>query len=286
MHSLRQRYGGNLVHTHAGPNMVVINPISSPSMYSEKVSCSLCVWWKFFDENPNVSMIWIFLSCFSRWCRCSRAAGRRTLLLTSTAQPRLPTGTSSPLDRISPSFYWERVGVGRPPTASISSSTSLPSPAAPTRPSPVGGNWPKLQVRNNIVIQFVYTLWCVAEKWQAVYTVLEAFGNVSTCLNGNASRFSHVVSLDFDQTGLVTSASIQVRTWFFLFSLIIFGHVQCQKLITCSVATLQTMLLEKMRVTKRPEGETTFNVFYFLIAGVDSALRSGSLQSCHNHSKQ
>lgn len=37
MHSLRQRYGSNLVHTHAGPNMVVINPISSPSMYSEKV---------------------------------------------------------------------------------------------------------------------------------------------------------------------------------------------------------------------------------------------------------
>lgn len=41
MHSLRQRYGGNLVHTHAGPNMVVINPISAPSMYSEKVSRQL-----------------------------------------------------------------------------------------------------------------------------------------------------------------------------------------------------------------------------------------------------
>lgn len=37
MHSLRQRYGGNLIHTHAGPNMVVLNPGSTPSMYSEKV---------------------------------------------------------------------------------------------------------------------------------------------------------------------------------------------------------------------------------------------------------
>lgn len=37
MHSLRQRYGGNLIYTHAGPNMVVINPVSTPSMYSEKV---------------------------------------------------------------------------------------------------------------------------------------------------------------------------------------------------------------------------------------------------------
>lgn len=50
-----------------------------------------------------------------------------------------------------------------------------------------------------------------AEKWQAVYTILEAFGNSSTPTNSNASRFSHVVSLDFDQAGQVASASIQVR---------------------------------------------------------------------------
>lgn len=56
---------------------------------------------------------------------------------------------------------------------------------------------------------------CAVEKWQAVYTILEAFGNASTCMNGNASRFSHVVSLDFDQTGMVTSASIQVNTRLF-----------------------------------------------------------------------
>lgn len=46
-------------------------------------------------------------------------------------------------------------------------------------------------------------------------------------------------------------------------------------LISCSADMLQTMLLEKMRVTKRPEGETTFSVFYYLMAGVDSSLRSG-----------
>lgn len=49
-----------------------------------------------------------------------------------------------------------------------------------------------------------------AEKWQAVYTILEAFGNSSTTINTNASHFSHVVSLDFDQAGQVASASIQV----------------------------------------------------------------------------
>lgn len=40
MHSLRQRYGGNLIHTYAGPNIVVINPVSAPSIYSEKVRVS------------------------------------------------------------------------------------------------------------------------------------------------------------------------------------------------------------------------------------------------------
>lgn len=59
---------------------------------------------------------------------------------------------------------------------------------------------------------------CAVEKWQAVYTVLEAFGNASTCMNGNASRFSHAVSLDFDQTGMVTSASIQVNTKLYVFT--------------------------------------------------------------------
>lgn len=49
------------------------------------------------------------------------------------------------------------------------------------------------------------------EKWQALYTVLEAFGNSPTIMNGNATRFSQILSLDFDQAGQVASASVQVR---------------------------------------------------------------------------
>lgn len=50
-----------------------------------------------------------------------------------------------------------------------------------------------------------------AEKWQALYTILEAFGNSGTSLNANATRFSQIISLDFDQAGQVASASVQVR---------------------------------------------------------------------------
>ncbi|XP_047564542.1 unconventional myosin-XVIIIa isoform X2 [Lutra lutra] len=82
------------------------------------------------------------------------------------------------------------------------------------------------------------------DKWQALYSLLEAFGNSPTIMNGNATRFSQILSLDFDQAGQVASASIQ------------------------------TMLLEKLRVARRPAGEATFNVFYYLLACGDGTLRT------------
>ncbi|XP_023274063.1 unconventional myosin-XVIIIa-like isoform X1 [Seriola lalandi dorsalis] len=189
MHSLRQRYGGNLVHTHAGPNMVVINPISAPSMYSEKVM-QMFKGCRREDTAPHIYSM--------------AQSAYRNLLTTRQDQSIVLLGKS---------------GSGKTTNCQH-------------------------------IIQYLITIagstnkTFSTEKWQAVYTVLEAFGNASTCMNGNASRFSHIVSLDFDQAGLVTSASIQ------------------------------TMLLEKMRVTRRPEGESTFNVFYYLMAGVDSSLRT------------
>ncbi|XP_061595986.1 unconventional myosin-XVIIIa-like isoform X7 [Cololabis saira] len=189
MHSLRQRYGSNLVHTYAGVNMVVVNPISAPSMYSEKVM-QMFKGCKREDTAPHIYSM--------------AQNAYRNLLTTRQDQSIVLLGKS---------------GSGKTTNCQH-------------------------------IIQYLVTIagstnkTFSTEKWQAVYSVLEAFGNASTSLNGNASRFSHIVSLDFDQAGLVTSASIQ------------------------------TMLLEKMRVTRRPEGESSFNVFYYLMAGVDSSLRT------------
>lgn len=49
-----------------------------------------------------------------------------------------------------------------------------------------------------------------AEKVNALCTILEAFGNTKTCLNSNATRMTQLLSLDFDQTGQIASASLQV----------------------------------------------------------------------------
>ncbi|XP_051717226.1 unconventional myosin-XVIIIa isoform X5 [Ctenopharyngodon idella] len=189
MHSLRQRYGGNLIHTHAGPNMVIINPISAPSMYSEKVM-HMFKGCRREDTAPHIYAV--------------AQSAYRNLLTTRQDQSIVLLGKSGSGKTTNCQHLVQYL-------VSIAGSTGK-----------------------------IFT----AEKWQAVYTILEAFGNSATSMNNNASRFSQIVSLDFDQAGQVASASIQ------------------------------TMLLEKLRVVKRPETESTFNVFYYMMAGADSTLRT------------
>uniref|UniRef100_A0A9J8CS12 Myosin XVIIIAa n=1 Tax=Cyprinus carpio carpio TaxID=630221 RepID=A0A9J8CS12_CYPCA len=189
LHSLRQRYGGNLIHTYAGPNLLVINPLSTPALYSEKV-----------------------MQMF-KGCRREETAPHIFAVAQSAYHQLLTTRQDQTI-----------VLLGKSGSGKTTNSQHL------------------LQYLVTIATGSgkVYS----AEKWQAVYTVLEAFGNCSTTMNVNASRFSHIVSLDFDQAGQVASASVQ------------------------------TMLLEKFRVTRRPEAESSFNVFYYLMAGADAALKT------------
>ncbi|KAG8515065.1 LOW QUALITY PROTEIN: Unconventional myosin-XVIIIb, partial [Galemys pyrenaicus] len=77
------------------------------------------------------------------------------------------------------------------------------------------------------------------EKIQATFTVLRAFGSVPMSHSRCATRFTMVMSLDFNATGRITAAQ------------------------------LQTMLLEKSRVARQPEGEGNFEVFSQMLAGLD-----------------
>ncbi|KFQ91750.1 Unconventional myosin-XVIIIb, partial [Nipponia nippon] len=82
------------------------------------------------------------------------------------------------------------------------------------------------------------------EKIQAMFTVLGAFGSVTTGHSSSSTRFSMLLSLDFNATGRITAAH------------------------------LQTMLLEKGRVAQQPHGESSFNVFPLMLAGLDAAHRT------------
>ncbi|XP_075052944.1 unconventional myosin-XVIIIa isoform X2 [Mixophyes fleayi] len=189
LHTLRQRYGGNLIHTNAGPAMVIMNPMSSPSIYSEKVM-HMFKGCRREDTSPHIYGV--------------AQAAYWNMLMTRQDQSIVLLGSSGSGKTTSCQHLIQYL-------ATVSGSTGK-------------------------ILS--------AEKWQAMYTILEAFGNSSTSLNGNATRFSQIISLDFDQTGQVASASIQ------------------------------TMLLEKLRVARRPENEASFNVFSYLLAGADSTLRT------------
>ncbi|XP_017353629.1 unconventional myosin-XVIIIb isoform X1 [Cebus imitator] len=82
------------------------------------------------------------------------------------------------------------------------------------------------------------------EKIRATFTILRAFGSVSVAHSRSATRFAMVMSLDFSATGRITAAQ------------------------------LQTMLLEKSRVARQPEGESNFQVFSQMLAGLDLDLRT------------
>uniref|UniRef100_A0A1I8ADS9 Myosin motor domain-containing protein n=1 Tax=Steinernema glaseri TaxID=37863 RepID=A0A1I8ADS9_9BILA len=82
------------------------------------------------------------------------------------------------------------------------------------------------------------------ETLSAVLGILEAFGNCATRLNKNSSRFLNLLSFGFDNSAALRAAKVQ------------------------------TFLLETTRVTKRPEKESNFHVFYYMWEGADEALRA------------
>ncbi|XP_059764135.1 unconventional myosin-XVIIIa isoform X11 [Balaenoptera ricei] len=190
LHTLRQRYGASLLHTYAGPSLLVLSPRGAPAVYSEKVM-HMFKGCRREDMAPHIYAV--------------AQTAYRAMLMSRQDQSIILLGSS---------------GSGK--TTSCQHLVQYLATIAGT-----SGNK-------------VFSV----DKWQALYTLLEAFGNSPTIMNSNATRFSQILSLDFDQAGQVASASVQ------------------------------TMLLEKLRVARRPAGEATFNIFYYLLACGDGTLRT------------
>ncbi|KAH8332745.1 hypothetical protein KR074_009979 [Drosophila pseudoananassae] len=155
LHCLRQRYASNLVHTKAGPTLLVVNPMAPLSLYSEKV-VSMFRGCKTEDMPPHVYSL--------------AQTAYRSLVETRRDQSLIFMGRS---------------GSGK--------STSF-----------------KHALNYLALAAGAYNNFINAEKVNALCTILEAFGNTKTCLNSNATRMTQLLSLDFDQTGQIASASLQV----------------------------------------------------------------------------
>ncbi|XP_021068534.1 unconventional myosin-XVIIIa isoform X8 [Mus pahari] len=190
LHTLRQRYGASLLHTYAGPSLLVLSTRGAPAVYSEKVM-HMFKGCRREDMAPHIYAV--------------AQNAYRAMLMSRQDQSIVLLGSS---------------GSGK--TTSFQHLVQYLATIAGTSGTKVFS----------------------VEKWQALSTLLEAFGNSPTIMNGSATRFSQILSLDFDQAGQVASASVQ------------------------------TMLLEKLRVARRPASEATFNVFYYLLACGDATLRT------------
>ncbi|GLV36928.1 Myosin heavy chain-like [Carabus blaptoides fortunei] len=188
LHTLRQRYATNLIHTYAGGNMIVVNPMAPLAIYSDKV-LALFKGCKSEDLPPHI---------FS--------------MAQSAYHNMLSTRKDQSL------IFLGRSGSGK--TINF-----------------------KHCIHYLVSASGTLNKFLTLEKLHAIWKIQEAFGNCKTQMNSNATRFTQIFSLDFDQSGVVASASIQI------------------------------LLLERSRIGKRLEGETTFHVMYRLLAGVEGNLR-------------
>lgn len=188
LHTLRQRYAANLIHTYAGDNLLIINPMAPFAIYSEKVGHMFrgCK-----SEDMPAHIYSIAQSAYR-----GVLASRRDHSIVFLGQSG--SGKTTNYRHV---LHYLALAAG-----SV----------------------------NKVV---------TPEKLNAIWTLLEAFGNARTSLNANATRFTHIFNVDFDQSGMIASASIQI------------------------------LLSERWRVVRRPEGELSFHVVYRLLNGCEGYLR-------------
>ncbi|XP_063769282.1 unconventional myosin-XVIIIb isoform X2 [Pseudophryne corroboree] len=185
INTLRHRYQSQLIHTNAGPNLIVLKPSAPVPSLPNKV---------FKGKKDGMSPHICTVAQKAYW----------NMLTQCQDQTIVPLGRSS---------------AGKSTCCQTALEYLVDTAGS---------------VDNRVTV----------EKIQAMFTILKSFGCVSTSDCNNSTRFSMVMSLDFNAAGRVTA-----------------GH-------------LQTMLLERIRVAQQPEGESNFNVFSQLLTGIELDLRS------------
>ncbi|XP_050079947.1 unconventional myosin-XVIIIa [Anopheles maculipalpis] len=160
LHVLRQRFANNLIHTRAGPVLLIVNPMAPLALYSEKVA-SMFRGCKAEDDMPPH----IFAQAQTAY---------RAMLETRRDQSLIFLGRS---------------GAGK--TTSFKHALYYLTLASRQEAQP--------SIRALTV-----------EKVSAIGTIMDAFGNERTALNGNATKFTQIFALDFDHSGQIVSGSVQI----------------------------------------------------------------------------
>lgn len=97
--------------------------------------------------------------------------------------------------------------------------------------------------------------------------ILESFGNARTLRNDNSSRFGKFVRMFFGSSVTTTSASVG------RYSPAADVDADPDAPLVMVGTSVDTYLLEKVRVIHQTQGERNYHVFYELLAGADDALK-------------
>lgn len=238
VHCLRRRYENDEIYTATGPILIALNPFKKCNMYSDKVM-------KQYWERGEMSML---LGNdedggeegLPPHVYALADATYRSMMLKIDVEGSGSGGRrgSNALSCDQSILVSGESGAGKTVTtkfimqylATLSERRAEPKAAANTTPKP---NTKKLERRDSVGT--------VNIEQQVLQSnpILESFGNARTIRNDNSSRFGKFIEIRFSPTGTLVGASIE------------------------------TYLLEKVRLISQSEGERNYHVFYEMLDGMN-----------------
>jgi myosin V len=259
LHALRLRYDADIIYTSTGPILIAINPFKKMNIYSRDIMEQYCLQG---EQSSAGSSTTTFTTPFKN----HRVMGQ--------PQPSTPQKR-----RLTPHVYqtaddayrammrgMENSDLMRNPRKRSPQSQNQPLRDSPTNQSILvsGESGAGKTVTTKIVLNYLAMLSkrradalhgtstsneadhhaSIEQQVLQSNPILESFGNARTCRNDNSSRFGKFIDIRFTSTGKLSGASVE------------------------------TYLLEKVRLIHPGIGERNYHVFYQFLASATARDRS------------
>ncbi len=245
VHCLLHRYKEDLIYTATGPVLLALNPFKSiPRLYGES---SMKRYWDKAEKNLKADLpphVYQIADASFRNMMRKIEASLEDPALVDANQAILVSGESGAGKTVTTKFVMKYL-------AALSQRASAPHVPVKRAYLKVEEkraedakvkNWasppPSAAATNrNDSIQFSSN--SIESKVLQSNPILESFGNARTIRNDNSSRFGKFIEIQFTQTGRLVGA------------------------------TIDTYLLEKVRLVTQSPGERNYHVFFELLSGMD-----------------
>lgn len=243
VHCLRKRYENDEIYTATGPILIALNPFKKCNMYSDQVM-------KQYWERGEMSMLGLGKDESDTGEKglpphvyALADATYRSMMLkmdvegSNSGNRRGPNANTQSCDQSI--LVSGESGAGKTVTTKFimqylaALSERRAEAKAANAMSPKKSNSKKLERRDS--------LGTVNIEQQVLQSnpILESFGNARTVRNDNSSRFGKFITIHFNPAGTLVGASIE------------------------------TYLLEKVRLISQSEGERNYHVFYEMLGGMN-----------------